>query len=125
MFGWGKKDPKPQRQVKWSSDGYLRPEYWRCIVCKDAAGVAVPSRVFQAAVQRGAFAGSDEADLTAASNAIDANFSRQEVAAAFDDTMGLARNRVGEGFDCVYLCEEHAEQQHRSFMQPATSVIQN
>ena len=122
---FGRKESKKQDIAKKSvkkrgSDGYLLPEYWRCIVCKGRkedkqAAYAIRPMLFLLAIKdEGYFQELGQTEREAVkeytqfiSDPVGATKERPVGTQHLEDTAGLARDRGGMGFDAVYLCETH------------------
>lgn len=102
------------------NDGYLLPEYWRCIVCKACktdkrAAQAVRVTVFLKAIDdERFFLELDQTDRAAIKKYTSylahpqgALMARPPGTDHLEDTSGLAHDMTGWGFDAVYLCDAH------------------
>lgn len=114
----------PIKPSKYSeTDGYLLPEYWRCIVCKASkedkrAVSAVRVGLFVMAIEDDCcFQELSQIERKAAqiyiqyiSNPLGGVKARPSDTEHFEDTSGLAHDRNGMGFESVFLCDTHASE---------------
>jgi len=118
-------DKKPLK--KRSSDGYLLPEYWRCIVCKACkedkqAAYAVRPMIFMMAIKDDRhYQELGQTERAAIreytqfiSDPIGALKEQPTGTEHLEDTAGLARDRGGMGFDAVFLCDTHVGEMNKA-----------
>lgn len=118
----------PTKPSKYSEiDGYLLPEYWRCIVCKASkkdkrADSAVRVGLFAMAIEDDScFHELSQIERKAAqiyiqyiSDPLGGVKARPPGTEQFEETAGLARDRNGVGFDAVFLCNTHADEMNKT-----------
>lgn len=99
--------------LKTGNDGYLRPLYWKCIVCNTDKSVshAVRANIFLMKLKNeNNFQELEQANRLAIKGVIEyclTSKPRPINLFQFEDTYGLARAQNGMGFDAVYLCDIH------------------
>ena len=122
----GKQTTSKKSTKKLSSDGYLLPEHWQCIICKahlqdQQAVYAMRANIFLMTIDdNDSYLELAQEERLAAKNY--AKYMTSNVGSVpkpanaehFEDTSGLARDRTGMGFDAIFLCDEHAQEMHKA-----------
>ncbi len=101
-------------------DGYLLPKYWRCLACQGSnkATHAIRIQLFDYLIKDKTFLQSlDQTEIKSMKSYY--KYCKHPQGALLEcppntkhleDTTGLARDMAGDGFEAVFLCEDHSDQ---------------
>ena len=112
-------------------DGYLLPKYWRCLACqgRKKAIYATRGQLFDYLIKNKKFRQSlNQTELESIKSYYKygmhpqgALLERPPDTKHLEDTIGLARDMTGSGFDAVFLCEDHNNQLSKAIKAAAKS----